>query len=185
MAVSTSNRATIDDLHSIEGQAELIGGRIVRLPFHGHRTAMIVGAIVGSLYDLRPEAGRGIVGTSTLGYVVPRLGSGRESFCADASYYEGPLPENRMDFLPGPPTFAVEVRSENDHGPAAERAMAAKRADYFEAGTLVVWDVDYQAEVIHCYRGAESARTTFARGEVADAEPAVPGWTIAVDAVFG
>ena len=52
-----------------------------------------------------------------------------------------------MRFIEGPPTFAVEVRSENDYGPAAEREMAAKRADYFEAGTLVVWDVDPDAEV--------------------------------------
>jgi hypothetical protein len=37
---------------------------------------------------------------------------------------------------------AVEVRSEGDYGPAAEREMAAKRRDYFAAGTQVVWDVD-------------------------------------------
>ena len=30
--------------------------------------------------------------------------------------------------------------------------MAARRADYFEAGTRVVWDVDPVAEVIHVYR---------------------------------
>jgi len=47
-----------------------------------------------------------------------------------------------MRFASGAPIFAVEVRSENDYGPAAERAMAAKRADYFACGTLVVWDVD-------------------------------------------
>ena len=38
--------------------------------------------------------------------------------------------------------FAVEVRSENDYGPEAELALARKRADYFAAGTQVVWDVD-------------------------------------------
>ena len=30
--------------------------------------------------------------------------------------------------------------------------MAAKRADYFAAGTAVVWDVDPVAELIHVYR---------------------------------
>ncbi len=48
-----------------------------------------------------------------------------------------------MEFLEGAPIFAVEVRSENDDGPAAERAMAQKRADYFACGTLVVWDVNH------------------------------------------
>ena len=64
--------------------------------------------------------------------------------------------------------------------------QAAKRLDYFEAGTLVVWDVDPVAELIHAYRLDDPTRpTTFARGDVADAEPAVPGWQIAVDEVFG
>ena len=72
-----------------------------------------------------------------------------------------------MRFIDGAPTFAVEVRSEEDYGPAAQREMAAKRADYFEAGTLVVWDVDPVARTI------------------ADAEPAVPGWKVSVDDIFG
>ena len=54
-----------------------------------------------------------------------------------------------MRFVEGAPTLAVEVRSEGDYGASAERDMAAKRADYFEAGTLVVWDVDPEAEVVH------------------------------------
>jgi len=64
--------------------------------------------------------------------------------------------------------------------------MAAKRADYFEAGTLAVWDVDPLAELVHAYRREEpGVARTFARGQVADAGPAVPGWTMAVDEVFG
>jgi Uma2 family endonuclease len=47
-----------------------------------------------------------------------------------------------MKFFEGAPVFAVEVRSEGDYGPAAERELAEKRADYFAAGTLAVWDVD-------------------------------------------
>src|SRR5262249_51230315 len=107
------------------------------------------------------------------------------SFSPDASYYSGPLPANRMRFIEGPPTFAVELRSENDYGPAAEAELAAKRADYFQAGTLVVWDVDPQAETVACYRAAApTTATVWHRGDVADAEPAVPGWRMAVDEVF-
>ena len=91
-----------------------------------------------------------------------------------------------MRFIEGPPTFAVEVRSENDYGPAAERAIAAKRADYFAAGTLVVWDVDPVAERVHVYRASDPDRpATYGPGQDAEAEPAVPGWAIAVDRVFG
>ena len=37
-------------------------------------------------------------------------------------------------FLRSAPVLAVEVRSEDDYGPAAEAALAAKRSDCFEAG---------------------------------------------------
>jgi Uma2 family endonuclease len=63
--------------------------------------------------------------------------------------------------------------------------MARKRLDYFEAGTLVVWDVDPEAELIHVYRLSDpNSPTTYARGQTAGAEPSAPGWRIEVDAVF-
>jgi len=87
-----------------------------------------------------------------------------------------------MRFVEGPPDFAVEVRSENDYGPAAELEMAAKRDDYFEAGTLVVWDVDPVAKTIKSYRvDAQDSPQTYNLGEVAVAEPAVTGWSVSVD----
>jgi Uma2 family endonuclease len=95
------------------------------------------------------------------------------------------MPANLMRFIEGPPTFAAEVRSENDFGPAAEAAMADKRADYFAAGTLVVWDVDPLAECVHVYRASTPMQPlTYQHGQVAEAEPAVPGWRVAVDWIF-
>jgi Uma2 family endonuclease len=95
-------------------------------------------------------------------------------------------PRTRGKFLQGAPVFAVEVRSEEDYGPAAEREMAAKRRDYFAAGTQVVWDVDVlRSETVNVYRGSEPDQpTVYRRGEVAEAEPAVPGWTMPVDELF-
>ncbi len=180
-----TRRATRDDLYRTPGQAELVGGRIVRFPPFGHKPASIVREIVSSLFEYARKTGRGEVGTATLGYVVPELPSGRESFCADASYYVGPLSANPMRFIEGPPTFAVEVRSENAYTTAAEADIAAKRAEYFAAGTLVVWDVDPIAEMIACYRAtAPTTSVVFRRGDTADAEPAAPGWRVAVDDVF-
>jgi len=48
----------------------------------------------------------------------------RLSLSPDAAYYIGP--RARGQFLEGAPVFAVEVRSDGDYGPAAERQMAAK-----------------------------------------------------------
>ena len=92
-----------------------------------------------------------------------------------------------MKFFAGAPVFAVEVRSEGDYGPRAERTRARKRADYFAAGTLVVWDVDLLSdEIIRVYRASDPTHPTiYRRGGSAEAEPAVPGWTMPVDSVLG
>jgi Uma2 family endonuclease len=91
-----------------------------------------------------------------------------------------------MKFFEGTPLFAVEVRSEGDYGPKAEKDMAAKRADYFAAGTLVVWDVDLLSEdVVRVYRASDPDNPTiYRRGQIAEAEPAVPEWTMPVDDLF-
>jgi Uma2 family endonuclease len=64
--------------------------------------------------------------------------------------------------------------------------MAQKRKDYFAAGTLVVWDVDMLSEdVVKVYRAsAQEQPTVYRRGEIAEAEPAVPGWRMPVDELF-
>jgi Uma2 family endonuclease len=180
-----STRATLDDLYRTPGKAELIGGRIVSLMSTGVRPSEVASNIYVSLRSFCKQQGRGRAFNDNLGYAVPPLPSGRESFSPDTSYYDGPLPINLMRFIEGPPTFGVEVRSENDYSTAAEAEMAAKRQDYFDAGTLVVWDVDPIAATIACYRAsAPTQPVVFRRGDIAEAEPAVPGWRIPVDEVF-
>ena len=101
-----------------------------------------------------------------------------------ASFYTGQ--PTGMKFLEGAPVFAVEVRSEGDYEPQGEAALAQKRRDYFAAGTLIVWDVDLLSrDVVRVYRAtAPDAPTVYRRGDVAEAEPAVPGWRIPVDELF-
>jgi Uma2 family endonuclease len=184
MATVPTARATLDDLYREEGKAELIGGRIVRYMASGQLPSEVAFTIASALRQYAQGTKQGKAYADGIGYAVPELPSGRESFSPDASFYRGPDPPNRMRFIEGPPTFAVEVRSENDYGPAADTEIAAKRTDYFQAGTLVVWDVDPLAETITCYRVGEPAPVVFRQGDVADAEPAVPGWRMPVAEVF-
>ncbi len=185
MTPVTTPRATLDDLYKVEGKAELINGRIVRFMASGHLPGRVAEEIFVSLRVFTKSMGRGIAHADGVGYAISELPSGRESFEPDASYYDGSLPAKPMRFIEGTPTLAVEVRSENDYGRSAEDQMAAKRADYFAAGTLVVWDVDPEAETVACYRPADPTHPViFRRGDVADAEPAVPGWRIAVADIF-
>ena len=182
MSAVQQARATLDDLYRTPERAELIGGRIVTFMANGLLPAHIAGLIYYSLLNHAIATRTGRAFPESLGYAVTILPSGRESFCPDASFHRGPFPRNLMRFIDGAPHFAVEVRSENGYTPSAMLEMAEKRADYFQSGTEVVWDVDPLHECIHCYRASDPDHPiTFHRGDIADAEPAVPGWRVAVD----
>jgi hypothetical protein len=186
MASGTETAATIDDLYRVEGKAELIAGRIVHFMASGSFPSQVAFEIAISLREYAQRRKDGTAFPDGVGYAIdPPLASGRQSFSPDASYYDGPPPRDRMRFLQGPPTFAAEVRSEGDYGPAAEAEMAAKRADYFEAGTRAVWDVDPIAGLVRLYTPGSAAPITFKAGDEAHAETAVPGWRVAVDRLFG
>src|SRR5205085_4866393 len=176
MASVGQARATLDDLYRVKDKAELIDGRIVYQMATGRRPGWVGGRIYRSLADHVDQLGVGEAYPDGVGFAVPILPSGRESFSPDGAYHTGPFPVNPMRFLEGAPAFAVEVRSENDYGDAAEEALAEKRADYFTAGTAVVWDVDPVNDRISVYRASDPGHATvYARGQVAEAEPAVPG----------
>ncbi len=181
MSIEVERRATLDDLMAVEGKAELIGGRIIRSMPNGLLPSRVAARTFRSLDDHAAKTRRGVALPDGVGYATDELPSGRESFCPDASYYDGPLPKNLMKFIDGPPTFAAAARSECDYRPGAEEQMAAKRDDYFRAGTKVVWDVDTVNEIIYVYRASHPTNpTTYRRGDQAEAEPAVPGWRVSM-----
>lgn len=180
--VPLGREATVEDLYRVEGKAELVGGRLVPMTPTGFRPNRAAGRIYRSLGDYEHVNGSGYALTDNAGFLVDL--PHRRSFSPDAAWYTGPATDE--EYLQGAPAFAVEVRSKNDYGPAAERAMAAKRADYFAAGTLVVWDVDVlREEVVRVFRAASPGEpVVYGRGETAEAEPAVPGWRMPVDELF-
>lgn len=180
--MNTKTHATIDDLYKVEGKAELVNGEIVHMPPSGDEPGFASLEIATSLrtYTRQTRQGRAYGDGTGFHVNLPH----RESFSPDAAYHIGR--RTGLRFPEGSPIFAVEVRSENDYGPAAERAMKDKRADYFACSTLVVWDVDLLSEdVIKSYKASDPEHPViFRRGDLADAEPAVPGWRMAVDDLF-
>ena len=178
----TKQRATIEDLYDVEGKAEIVNGEIQHLMPTGDEPSYAAGEVFVSLRAYSRERRWGRAVTDNAAFHVHL--KNRESFSPDAAFYTGP--RTGMKFFEGAPLFAVEVRSENDKGPAAEREMEEKRADYFAAGTQVVWDVDLRSlDVVRKYVAANADRPTiFRRGDLADAEPALPDWRMPVDDLF-
>ncbi len=180
----TQTRATIQDLYRLpdHAKAELVNGEVVLMSPTGDLPSRAGFNITVSLRAYERQTGLGRAYPDNTGFRVhlPH----RESFSPDASFYIGP--RTGAKFLDGAPVFAAEVRSESDFGPQAEQKMAEKRADYFALGTQVVWDVDVLREhVIRVYRADDPTNPTIYRlGEAAEAEPALPGWTMLVAELF-
>ena len=180
--MSIKTRATIKDLYQVEGKAELVHGEIVEMPPTGDDPGMVGGEIFAHLRDHAKRTRRGRAYPDGVGFRVDL--PHRESFSPDVAYHTGQ--RTGMRFLDGAPVFAVEVRSENDYGKVAERKIADKIADYFAAGTKVVWDVDLLSEdVIKSYNSDNpDTPQIFKRGEIANAETALPDWSFEVDELF-
>jgi Uma2 family endonuclease len=171
--------ALFDELSRIEGKGEIVDGRIIEMGGTGPWPARTAAMIFLALFQYEKQTKRGFAVTDNNVFRVNL--SHRQSFSPDVAYHTGGM--QRMKYYEGAPVFAVEVRSENDYGRWAERSMAQKRADYFTAGTLVVWDVDLLSnDVVRVYRATSPEIATIYRpGDLAEAEPALPGWTMLVN----
>ena len=183
MAMQAS--ATVEDLYHVpeNAKAELVNGEVVVMSPTGDTPSRAASNIYLSLRQHeRAAGGMGRAYADNTGFTVAL--PHRQSFSPDAAWYVGPRTGGK--FLQGAPVFAVEVRSEGDYGRDAEQAIAAKRADYFAAGTVVVWDVDVLREgVVRVYRASDPKRPrVYRRGEQAEAEPAVPSWRFPVTELF-
>jgi Uma2 family endonuclease len=186
MATSTvrSKAELVEELYTLPDnmKAEIIDGVIVPMSPTGGKPSRVSGLIFASLLAYEQRTGKGAALPNNAGFIVdlPRRGS----FSPDASYsMDKVLNEN---FIDGAPLFAVEVRSKGDYGPKSERAILNKIADYFAAGTLVVWDVDALHEKrIRVYRASQPDQpTTYGIEDEVEAEPALPGWRVEVRSIL-
>jgi Uma2 family endonuclease len=179
---SGGRTATVEDLYKVEGKAEIVDGEVVVMSPTGFLPGRAGHAICSSLKEYERKTGRGYAIPDNVAFIVNL--ARRRSFSPDAAFYVGP--PTGAKFISGAPVFAAEVRSEGDYGPAAERRMAAKRADYFAAGTAIVWDVDVLREELVRVYGSDSPSEPriYGRGQAAEGEPALPGWSMAIDELF-
>ena len=180
--MSKETEATIEDLYLARSKAEIVDGELILLSPLGDLPSSAAFEIAVSLrtFARRTKSGRAYTDNAAFIVDLPN----RRSFSPDAAFYIGPRSIGK--FLQGPPLFAVEVRSEDDYGLNAENLIARKRSDYFAAGTQVVWDVDVLRDRVirSCLAVNPNATKVFHCGEIADAGPVLPGWSLRVDDLF-
>ena len=161
--------ATLADLYKVAegGKAELVKGELRLMAPTGGDPSLSCGNIFVNLRQYVLDGYPGIAVPDNAGFIVDL--PNRQSFSPDVAFFVGERPG--MKFFQGAPVFAVEIRSENDYGPAAEREIANKRSDYFAAGTHVVWDVDLLSDdTVRVFRSTDPDNSTvYRRGEVAEA----------------
>ena len=186
---------SIDDLLALPSsvRAELFGKRLEILPTKNDINPDSLAIVLTSLQEYS-QFNAGQAHTSYSVYIVENRKfpidkkhieyAPHRSFSPDVSFHTGTPAETR--FLEGAPVFAVEIRNKNDYHPYADENREMKRANYFACGTLVVWDVDLIGQdVIHSYRSDQPhTPTVFRRGDIATANPAIPGWMFQVNALF-
>jgi Uma2 family endonuclease len=177
-----SNRdAEASDILVIPGKAEIVRGVVTHFSVAGGLAGWATDQIFSSLHDYARRTNSGIAVGDNKAFLVDL--PGRKSFSPNAAFYTGKM---SAGYYQGAPIFAVEVMDGLDYSNEGWRRIHSKRHDYFEAGTEVVWNVDVLvSEKVWAYRRANPDEPTrYGRGDVAEAEPAVPGWTMPVDELF-
>ena len=171
--VDRERERLIKILYQTSVKAEIVNGEVIEYMATGGLPNFVAGEIFAELRHYARKTKTGYAVTDNAGFVVNL--PNRYSFSPDAAFWTGSIPT--MKFYEGAPIFAVEVRSESDYGPVAETEMRDKRADYFTAGTEVVWDVDTRSKTAPVRKftkttGADTPAQIFAWTEEANAEPA-------------
>lgn len=164
-----------------EGASELVNGEIVLMSPAGAVHHIIGGALFAQLWAYVEAHGLGDAFMDNVGYYLPIPGRDRDTVRApDVSFVAAErLTEIPRGFLRLAPDFAVEVLSPENT--AAE--MDARMADYFAAGTRLLWVIDPDRRTVAVHAPDAPARW-LGEGDVLDAGDVVPGFSLPVAALF-
>ncbi len=150
---------------------EVSRGRLVREPRPAYEHGRIQSrlAILLGLYVYEHELGHVVTGS---GFILARdpltLRGSDIAFVSRFRYREGPPPKVWAEFAPD---LAVEVLSPSD----GRGRMAEKIAQYFAAGTRLVWLIDPKKRIAKVHTSPTEVRV-LREGEALDGGDVVPGF---------
>jgi Uma2 family endonuclease len=153
---------------------EFINGEVYAKPLVKRAHLLTVDEVLAALREYRRRVG-GVSGPE--GTVDLSIGSDRRYRVPDAAYW---APERQgTEAVFGPPTAAVEVRSE---GQTLDE-LRAKCREYRARGVDVCWLIDPGARHVEIFDSAHDATPLPKGGDMESAH--LPGFRLALDALWG
>jgi hypothetical protein len=173
--------ATIADLRRTKLKAEIVNGELLVIGPSGGWAATAAGNIIFSLHLYEREFGGGETMMSRVAFIIDL--PHRQSVCPDVSWFTGPGPT--------PAFHAARPCSPGDTGRHRLRRRSRATLRRQARGLLRGGD----AGGLGCRRAARALDPRVSRrragpsrrlrrGEIAEAEPAVPGWRFTVKDLF-
>ncbi len=160
------------------GRDELVRGRVVREPFPRPIHAQIQARLCELLGAHVRRKRLGIIGGET-GFMLehdPDTVRGPDVVFLSRARFGETLPDRWPEYGPD---LAVEIRLPSDR----RRKLAEKIAQYFAAGTRLVWVIDPKARTVVVYHSPDDARV-LRPGEELDGEEVVPGFRCRLSRLF-
>jgi Uma2 family endonuclease len=181
--VTTTRRLTLEELERTggpEGRWELIDGEVVEMPPAGGKHSFVGVRMSWFIADFVYEHQLGFVFGADGGFIL------REEplllRVPDVAFVRTErLPANfdNGGFLRVAPDLVVEILSPSDR----ITEVLAKIVMWLEAGVALLWLVDPAAETVTVYRPGELPQT-LTREQTLDGGDVLPGFTLAVSAIF-
>ena len=178
---TAEGRHTVDELPDIPDCYELVDGELIMMMspagwLHGH-LVMKIGAVLGTYVE---EKKLGMAFGEQTGFILTRNPDTVRA--PDAAFVrEARIPRERSltDYFPGAPDLAVEVLSPSNRASAMKR----KLAQYFDAGTRLVWVVDPKTRLMTVHAPGRKPAILH-ETDTLDGEDVLPGFHYSIAKLF-
>ncbi|MEO6866239.1 MAG: Uma2 family endonuclease [Gemmatimonadaceae bacterium] len=180
MSLAAERLYTVEELPDIPDCYELVDGELIMMTpagwLRGH-LVMKIGMVLGAYVD---HNNLGMTFGEQTGFILSRNPDTVRA--PDAAFVREeriPLERDLTQYFPGAPDLAVEVLSPSNRASAMKR----KLAQYFAAGTQLVWVVDPETRVITVHASGRDAAILH-ETDTLDGQDVLPGFHYAIAKLF-
>ena len=181
--VASRSPITAEELFELPddgGRCELVKGEIIRMAPTGAEHGVVTARIGHLIQEFALAHDLGLCCGAETGFILQRdpdvVRAPDAAFVATARIPEAGVPSGYWPFAPD---LAVEVVSPSDR--LAD--VHVKIAEYFAAGTRLVWLVEPETRMVHVYRSQQQVEV-LGTGDVLEGGDVLPGFQCPVRRLF-